>query len=795
MPMQVIAVAIFALFAWLLVPHYLEEKAKENVVTNALQMAQQFKILRAYYSDKVVKKVLNTTTDLKISHQHATQSNTIPLPASLIHDMSVLINNQNKNIKIKFYSPFPFKNRQQREMDAFGKAAWAALKLNPTTPYQQQHKVNGRTVIQVAVGDIMVQQICIDCHNSHPLSLKTDWQLGELRGVLEITTDITPLIKSGQVTGRYLALGLIIFFGVIFTITFRKTFFEVQYWAQELTVSEQKLAASVFDTMNQGVVVTDQNNRIISINMATTKITGYTIDDIQGRDPKIFASGRHDRLFYEEMWQSLTTTGYWENEIWDRHKNGQVCLKWMTINVIYNKQGSVSQYISIFSDITERKKTDELIWKQANFDALTKLANRSLFHKRFQQELDRCQRSGGTLAIIYLDLDGFKDINDSLGHAAGDVLLIEVAQRLQKYSRKTDVVARLGGDEFSLLTPGFLQPEQVGSIAQQILEALAKPITILGREIHISASIGIAIYPDDGQSLEELSKHADIAMYQAKKSGKNQFQYFCHEMKTKALHRLSLIHDLHIALDKLSFQIHYQPKIRLVDNKIIGMEALIRWTKPSGEIITPADFIPCAEETGMIIPIGDWVLTEACHQTKVWNEQFKAPLHIAVNLSARQFHRHNITDRVLTILETHALSPHLLELEITESILMNDVEEAIQVMAALRSHGISVAIDDFGTGFSSLSYLKRFPISTLKIDKSFIRDLTEVSKDAAIIRSIITLAESLNLEVVAEGVETVEQLTFLSQQKCDIAQGYHLAKPMSADEFERFLFSNSDRLI
>jgi EAL domain-containing protein (putative c-di-GMP-specific phosphodiesterase class I) len=357
------------------------------------------------------------------------------------------------------------------------------------------------------------------------------------------------------------------------------------------------------------------------------------------------------------------------------------------------------------------------------------------------------------------------------------------------------VVARLGGDEFSLLTPGFLQPEQVGSIAQQILEALAKPITILGREIHISASIGIAIYPDDGQSLEELSKHADIAMYQAKKNGKNQFQYFSHEMKTKALHRLSLIHDLHIALDEFSFQIHYQPKIRLVDNKIIGMEALIRWTKPNGEIIAPTDFIPCAEETGMIIPIGDWVLTEACHQTKVWNRQFNAQLHIAVNLSARQFHRHNITDRVLTILEAHTLSPRLLELEITESILMNDVEEAIQVMAALRSHGISIAIDDFGTGFSSLSYLKRFPINTLKIDKSFIRDLTEESKDAAIIRSIITLAESLNLEVVAEGVETVEQLTFLSQQQCNIAQGYHLAKPMPSDEFERFLCSNSDRLI
>jgi len=794
-PMHILAVVIFALAVLFLVPHYIEEKAKENGIASALQMAQQFKILRAYYTDRVVSKILNSNSALTISHKHISQPNAIPLPASLIHDMSALVNDNNENIQIKFYSPFPFKNRQGRILDAFGNAAWTALKSNPESQYIQHKKIDNRSIVRVAVGDTMIRQVCVDCHNSHPLSPKSDWKLGELRGILEISSDITSWTKSGQKTGQFLAFGLIIFFGVIFALTFRRTFSEVQYWTQELAANEHELATRVFDTMSQGVIVTDKDNRIISINSAATKITGYKIEEIQGKDPKVFASGRHDREFYATMWKSLTTTGHWDGEIWDRRKDGEVYLKWMNINAIYDQQGNINLYVAISSDITERKKTEELIWKQANFDALTGLANRTLFQRRLQQELDHCNRSDSILAVIYLDLDGFKDINDSLGHAAGDKLLVEVAQRLQERARKTDVVARLGGDEFTLLVTDFQQPEQIGSLAEQILEVLSDPIIIQGREIYIGASIGIALYPGDGISLEELTKHADVAMYQAKASGKNQFQFFQHEMNAKAVHRLSLIHELHKAVDDSVFQLYYQPKIRLTDHKIIGMEALIRWPKADGQIITPDEFIPCAEETGLIIPMGNWVLAEACRQTKEWNQRFNTQLHIAVNLSARQFRIHNIADKILHTLNVQSLPAHLLELEITESILMDDVEEAIQVMAVLRDYGISIAIDDFGTGYSSLNYLKRFPISTLKIDKSFIHDLTGDSEDAAIVRSIISLAESLNLEVVAEGVETVEQLQFLSRQQCHTGQGYYIAKPMPPDKFEEFLHSKSGDLI
>jgi diguanylate cyclase (GGDEF)-like protein/PAS domain S-box-containing protein len=789
-PMQVLAIVLFALLAWFLVPFYLAESVKENATTAALQTAQQFKTLRAYYTDNVVKKILNTKSDIQLSHEHTSLANAIPLPASLIHDMSSLVNENNHDLTIRFYSPLPFKNRQDRKMDQFGEAAWQKLKANPQHPYVQHSRIDGREVIRVAVSDTMLQQVCIDCHNSHPLSPKRDWQLGDLRGVLEISTDISSLINSGKKTGRYLALALITFFGLIFTITFRRTFSEIKFWSKELSAREQKLATNVFNTMSQGVVVTDRDNHIISINLATSKITGYTIEEVAGKNPKIFSSGNQDSDFYASMWRSLTSSGYWEGEIWGKHKNGKLQLHWMTISVIYDKQGEVSQFVSIFSDITERKRTDELIWKQANYDLLTGLANRTLFHKQVQHELNRCQRNKSEIAVIYLDLDGFKDVNDSLGHAAGDKLLIEVAQRLQRYTRKTDTIARLGGDEFTLLLTDIQKPEQVGSVAKNILGLLAEPIVILEREIHIGASLGIALYPGDGTSQEELAKHADVAMYQAKMSGKNQFQFFQQEMKTKALHRLSLIHDLHIALESKAFFLYYQPKIRLSDGKVIGSEALIRWFKSDGQLISPVDFIPCAEETGLIIPIGDWVLTEACRQTEAWNQQFDTQLHVAVNLSARQFRVDNIVGNILATLDQQSFPAHLLELEITESILMDNVEEAIEVMAKLRKQGVSIAIDDFGTGYSSLSHLKRFPINTLKIDRSFICDLTEESKDAAIVHSILSLAESLDLVVVAEGVETIEQLSFLEQKDCFAAQGYYMAKPMPPEEFEAFLLKN-----
>ncbi|GAB6043944.1 sensor domain-containing protein [Endothiovibrio diazotrophicus] len=551
-----------------------------------------------------------------------------------------------------------------------------------------------------------------------------------------------------------------------------------------------ELAARVFETMDQAVVVTDADNRIVSINPATSRITGYLPEEVIGQDPKIFASGRHGADFYRELWESLLRTDHWEGEIWDRRKDGGVYLKWLTINAIRNPRGEVVHYVSVFSDITERKRTEELIWRQANFDSLTGLANRIHFHNQLHQQLEQCRRSAKSLALMYLDLDGFKDVNDTLGHAAGDQLLVEVARRLEERARRSDTVARLGGDEFTLLIGDFEQPARVGSLAEQILEVLHQPFHIAERQIHIGASIGIALYPEDGATVEEISKHADLAMYQSKGSGRNTFRFFRPEMNASANHRLALIHDLHRAVRENAFELHYQPKFRIADGRMIGMEALIRWPREGEAPISPAHFIPCAEETGLILPIGKWVLTEACRRTAGWNRRFGADLRVAVNLSARQLRDARIVDEIMTILGETGVAPGQLELEITESMLMADVEQAIAVMKALRGHGISIAIDDFGTGYSSLNYLKRFPITTLKIDQSFIRELTEDSDDAAIVRAVIALGQSLELDVVAEGVESAGQLDFLLRHHCHAAQGYHLARPLPAERFEALLGAN-----
>ncbi|MBF0469988.1 MAG: EAL domain-containing protein [Gammaproteobacteria bacterium] len=547
-------------------------------------------------------------------------------------------------------------------------------------------------------------------------------------------------------------------------------------------------AARVFDTINQAVVITDADNRITSINPATTAITGYTLAELEGKNPRIFSSGRHDREFFRAMWASLNDNGHWEGEIWDRRKDGEIYPKMLHINTHYNFLGEVDQYISIFSDISERKKNEEVIWRQANFDPLTGLPNRVQFMTRLQQELDaRTRGEEGVFALLYLDLDGFKDVNDSLGHPTGDQLLIEVANRLGERRRKGETVARLGGDEFTQLITHFDHPEQVGSFSEQIIEVLNRPFFLQQREIHIGVSIGIALYPADGETVAELTKNADTAMYQAKANGKNEFQFYRKEMNARALHRLSLIHALHRAVEEMSFELYYQPKYRLADHRLIGMEALIRWPKNGQQLVLPSEFIPCAEETGLIVAMGSWILNHACLQTQKWNQQFQLDLNLAVNISTRQFHNHDIASEVVAALTQSQLPPSALELEITESLFLDESVSAIPVMKQLRQLGISIAIDDFGTGYSSLSYLNRFPIDTLKIDQSFIKNMIAEEEQQAVVLAVLSLAKTLKMKVVAEGIESEEQYRFLREHQCDIGQGYLMSRPLPANEFERLL--------
>ena len=530
-------------------------------------------------------------------------------------------------------------------------------------------------------------------------------------------------------------------------------------------------------------MVTDADNKIQMVNNAFSIITGYNQDEVVGKDPSILASGHHDQAFYDEMKASIQQSGTWEGEIWNRRKDGEIYTEWLAITEIRDELGQLEGYVSLFSDITKRKENEVRIHFQANFDTLTGLANRNLFADRFSQALKRAEREKQKLALLFLDLDGFKHVNDTLGHSKGDALLKEVATRLVASLRKSDTVARLGGDEFAVLLPDCAGVEHIEHIATKIQDSVSAPYTLEGHDAFISVSIGITVYPDDGSDTETLLRKADSAMYKVKENGRKHFQFFTQEMDEKAQQRRTLEHDLRRALDNDELSVYFQPIIEASTGEVASAEALIRWNHPVKGVISPADFIPLAEDIGLIIPIGEWVLRQACQAAAAWQKMFARSPRIAVNISSHQFQRKSIFQLTKTILADTGLPADKLIMEITESLLISDDEETLAQLQAIRSLGIDLSIDDFGTGYSSLSYLKKFPITTLKIDRSFVMDVTTNPEDEALIKAIISMAHSLNLKVVAEGVETGEQASFLKSRNCQFIQGYLYSKPLVNEDF------------
>ena len=546
-----------------------------------------------------------------------------------------------------------------------------------------------------------------------------------------------------------------------------------------------ELAHYVIENVSEAIVITDPAGVITDINPAFEQITGYGRGDALGAHSNLTKSGRHDAAFYQQMWEALAQHGCWEGEIWDRHKGGAVFPTWLTITAIRDEQQIITHYVGLFRDISAQKQAEADLERLAFYDPLTGLPNRALFQDRLAHELQISEREGQELGLMFIDLDRFKYVNDTLGHHMGDLLLQQVALRLESALRKSDTVARMGGDEFTVIVPTFDQMESLGQLADKLLQQLQSPFTLGGEEVFIGASIGIAIYPQDGLELALLGMNADTAMYQAKEHGRNTYRFFNPEMNRSNETRLSLERELRYALERNELSLVYQPKVDLSSGVMMGVEALVRWNHSERGMIPPLEFIPLAEETGLIVPIGDWILQEACRQAAHWERTLPQPLRMAVNLSARQFkHSQVLVDSVQEALDRSGLNPLLLELELTESMVMGGVDAAIWTMHALRGMGVELAIDDFGTGYSSLAYLKQFPINTLKIDQGFVRDLSVDSDDAAIVQAIIALARSMGLDVVAEGIETPAQQLFLQQNLCTIGQGYLFSRPLPPQALE-----------
>lgn len=551
---------------------------------------------------------------------------------------------------------------------------------------------------------------------------------------------------------------------------------------------EMELMAMIYQAIGEAVIVADADNTIVAINDSFTELTGYSALEAIGQKTTLLRSGKHGPDFYQAMWHALNKTGHWQGEIWNRRKNGEIYHEWLVINTIFGKQGEVQRRVAMFSEITERKQVEQTIWRQANFDPLTNLANRRMFHERLGQEIKKCNRDRRSLAVMLLDLDHFKEVNDTLGHAMGDLLLREAAARLQHCVRDADTVARLGGDEFTIILTDLEANGPVDRVADAILHQLSDPFSLNGELAYISVSMGITFYPDDAKDAEQLVKNADQAMYYAKQHGRNCYSYFTFEMELSAQNRLRLSNDLRQAMANQEFLVYYQPIVNLADHSIHKAEALVRWQHPQRGLVSPAEFIPLAEETGLILDIGDWVFKTAAAQAVQWRKSYRDDFKISVNKSPVQINRKRVDGRNWASYLVDAGMPcDCIIIEITEGLLLEAGGTVSQLLYAYRDAGMQVALDDFGTGYSSLSYLKKFDIDYLKIDQSFTRNLTENSSDLALCQAIIVMAHKLGLKVIAEGIETEQQLVLLKDAGCDFGQGFYFAEPMSAEAFEDLL--------
>jgi diguanylate cyclase (GGDEF)-like protein/PAS domain S-box-containing protein len=552
-----------------------------------------------------------------------------------------------------------------------------------------------------------------------------------------------------------------------------------------------ELAARVFACTRDGIVVTDAASNIVAVNAAFERITQYGEADVLGRNIRMLRSNLHAMDFYRQLWDTVARDGHWRGEIWNRRKNGDVFPEWLTISALASAEHGTAGYVGVFTDLSDITEANEQLQFMVNHDPLTRLPNRSLLNDRLEQAIEAAHQGQRALAVLLLNIDRLQRVNDSIGHDAGDLLLREMAQRLLARLHPGDTLARIGSDEFVMVLSHLDDNDDINAAAQQMLDTVAAPCQLLGHEVVVTASVGIALFPLDGVTPGDLIRNADTALSHVKNSGRNSFRYFTAEMNTRALHWMALEHRLRSALGRAEFSLFYQPQVRLADKQVCGAEALIRWRSAELGMVSPAEFIPLAEDSGLIVEIGEWVIRTACAQNKAWQDAGLRPLTVAVNVSAHQITAGTLPAIVASALRASGMAARYLAIELTESVLMQEADLAMAQIAALRAIGVTVALDDFGTGYSSLSYLSRFALDKLKIDQSFVRNITEDAKSAAIAKATIALAHGLGITVVAEGVETRAQLDYLDGAGCDEVQGYYFSRPVPADEFVVLLAENA----
>ena len=799
----------------------------EIVATQAMNARS---VYAAKVADKLAREGFGPAAD---AHE---KPGFVPIPAQFL---KLLGQASQENAGLYQYKPVSKWNIDERQGldDDFLRWAWAELESQdqpspekeiawkPVWRFEQQ--TDGARVLRYLRADPASQSSCASCHNRYErqpsvrarraalgMNEPKEWRQHQLLGALSVTIPLERVehVATDQIretTVLILAI-LLASFTTIAWFSFqlarqdrdlRDTVIQLESSEQQARTAHALLEAkqgverafSELSTYLQAidqhalVSVTDPRGRILQANDKFCEISGYSAAELVGNGHRMVKSNVHGPSFFAELWHTIAGGDIWRGEICNRARDGN--LYWVDLAIVPMKDdsGRIARYIAISIDITERKRAEQHMMHMATHDALTGLPNRNLLQDRIQQALAHDRRSHEQAAVLFIDLDRFKTINDSLGHDTGDLLLVEVARRLKAVVREEDTVARQGGDEFIVLLASTSGARNVGMVADNLLAAIVEPYYIKGRQLHVSASIGIAMFPHDGQDVDTLLKHSDIAMYHAKESGRNTTQFFAPEMNALAAERHAISSDLRHAFGRNELQLHYQPIVDIARGGVARMEVLLRWHHSRWGVVPPLKFIPIAEDSGLIVALGEWVLRTACTQMRAWSEAGLQVPKLAINLSARQFHHPGLVESIAVILAETQADARMIELEITEGLLMENTDQAIATLNRLNDMGFEIAVDDFGTGYSSLNYLKRFPIDTLKIDRSFVMDIAEDPDDAAIVTAIIALAHSLDMRVVAEGVEDEAQLGFLRRQGCDFYQGYYHSKPLPAEDIEALL--------
>ncbi len=790
----IIAAVVMVSALTFFIPYITEQYTIQTVITHTKNSVDQIKLTRAYYVDTVVDDVKKYAPDLTFHYDHWGVDGRLPLPTTTIHDLSKIFS-ENTGLKYDLYSEYPFLNRKDRVLSDFQKDAIKYTKESEEGIYIKRDVIDGKEVLRVATTDYMTDRSCVDCHNSHPDRTweKDKWALGDKRGVLEVITPLEDELAGHRAMRDYIVWFIIITLGIVLFYLFYKIrkredeLFEVADELEHTVHDKDRELKALGNLLDQYVISskTDATGKIIYVSQAFIDISGYSKDELLGQEHSVLRHDDMDTVVFEDLWTTITTGETWRGEILNRKKSGEGYWVDAIISADYARDGTVIGYSAIRIDITAQKEANYL----AFHDFLTALPNRARFEDIASHAIKVAKRDKTSLAVLFIDFDKFKDINDTLGHHVGDEMLKIVSKRLESVLREVDTIARIGGDEFVILLESIRDNKNISAIADKILEVVRKPIDVSENRFYTTASIGISIYPVDGETISLLMKNADSAMYDAKDQGRDNYKFYTEELNTILTRRVDVENALREAITDDSFDFVYQPKYDLLSHRCTSCELLIRLTDPGLGVVEPVEFIPISEENRMIIDIGEIVLKSACQAFRRWQEMALGIEMISINLSSVQLDQERVVERFVNIVKENGVLPENIELELTEHSLVKDLERNIKTLTEFRSLGFEISIDDFGTGYSSMSYLKRLPIDTIKIDKSFISEISSDKDDHAIAHAIIALSKDLGYKVIAEGIENIIQEKILIDLGCRLGQGFVYSQGLSYDDFVLFMIS------